>query len=263
MNAHAWLVLAAFGALLLAAALPLGRCLVAVMEGRLRFADPIEQPLYRLCGVRPEAEMGWLQYAFALLLFNALGVLAVYALQRLQQWLPLNPQGMANVTPDSAFNTAVSFATNTNWQGYSGEQTMSYLTQMLGLAVQNFLSAATGIVVVIALIRGLARHSAQGIGNAWVDLTRVTLWVLLPLSFLQRVDHRLPDSAGPEGRALPAAGRRRPAAQQPADLRPGRRGGPLRGHQGHRSAAGRRRPGLTRRLSCDNCFAPPRACSSC
>jgi len=184
MNAHAWLVLAAYGALLLAAALPLGRCLVAVMEGRLRFADHIEQPLYRLCGVRPEAEMGWLQYAFALLLFNALGVLAVYALQRLQQWLPLNPQGMANVTPDSAFNTAVSFATNTNWQGYSGEQTMSYLTQMLGLAVQNFLSAATGIVVVIALIRGLARHSAQGIGNAWVDLTRVTLWVLLPLSFV-------------------------------------------------------------------------------
>ena len=184
MNAHAWLGLAAYGALLLAAALPLGRCLVAVMEGRLRFADPIEQPLYRLCGVRPEAEMGWLQYAFALLLFNALGVLAVYALQRLQQWLPLNPQGMANVTPDSAFNTAVSFATNTNWQGYSGEQTMSYLTQMLGLAVQNFLSAATGIVVVIALIRGLARHSAQGIGNAWVDLTRVTLWVLLPLSFV-------------------------------------------------------------------------------
>jgi len=187
MNAHAWLVLAAFGALLLAAALPLGRCLVAVMEGRLRFADHIEQPLYRLCGVRPEAEMGWLQYAFALLLFNALGVLAVYALQRLQQWLPLNPQGMANVTPDSAFNTAVSFATNTNWQGYSGEQTMSYLTQMLGLAVQNFLSAATGIVVVIALIRGLARHSAQGIGNAWVDLTRVTLWILLPLSFVYAV----------------------------------------------------------------------------
>ena len=184
MNAHAWLVLAAYGALLLAAALPLGRCLVAVMEGRLRFADHIEQPLYRLCGIRPGAEMGWLQYAFAILLFNALGVLAVYALQRLQQWLPLNPQGMANVTPDSAFNTAVSFATNTNWQGYSGEQTMSYLTQMLGLAVQNFLSAATGIVVVIALIRGLARHSAQGIGNAWVDLTRVTLWVLLPLSFV-------------------------------------------------------------------------------
>jgi len=184
MNLHAWLVLAAFGALLLAAALPLGRYLVAVMEGRLRFAGRIEQPLYRLCGIRPGAEMGWLQYAFAILLFNALGVLAVYALQRLQQWLPLNPQGMASVTPDSAFNTAVSFATNTNWQGYSGEQTMSYLTQMLGLAVQNFLSAATGIVVVIALIRGLARHSAQGIGNAWVDLTRVTLWVLLPLSFV-------------------------------------------------------------------------------
>ena len=115
--------------------------------------------------------MGWLRYALAILLFNLLGVLAVYALQRLQLWLPLNPQGMGNVSPDSSFNTAISFVANTNWQGYSGEQTMSYLTQMLGLAVQNFLSAATGSVVVIALIRGFARHSAQGIGNAWVDLT--------------------------------------------------------------------------------------------
>ena len=116
--------------------------------------------------------MGWLHYALAILLFNALGVLAVYALQRLQLWLPLNPQAMANVTPDSSFNTAVSFVTNTNWQGYGGESTMSYLTQMLALAVQNFFSAATGIVVVIALIRGFARHTAKSIGNAWVDLTR-------------------------------------------------------------------------------------------
>ena len=125
--------------------------------------------------------MGWLHYALAILLFNLLGVLAVYALQRLQLWLPLNPQGMANVSPDSSFNTAVSFVTNTNWQGYAGESTMSYLTQMLALAVQNFLSAATGIVVVIALIRGFARHTAQTIGNAWVDLTRITLYVLLPI----------------------------------------------------------------------------------
>jgi K+-transporting ATPase ATPase A chain len=184
VNAHAGLVLALFGALLLAAAPPLGRYLAAVMEGRLGFAARVERPLLRLCGVRTEAEMGWLQYALAILLFNALGLLALYALQRLQQGLPLNPQGLPNVAPESAFNTAVSFATNTNWQGYSGEQTMSYLTQMLGLTVQNFLSAATGIAVVVALIRGLARHSAQGLGNAWVDLTRATLWILLPLSFV-------------------------------------------------------------------------------
>ena len=128
--------------------------------------------IYRLSGVDPAAEMGWKKYAIALLLFNALGALAVYALQRLQLWLPLNPQQFANVSPDSSFNTAVSFVTNTNWQGYSGESTMSYLTQMAGLAVQNFLSAATGIVVAVALIRGFARHSAKTIGNFWVDVTR-------------------------------------------------------------------------------------------
>jgi len=111
----------------------------------------------------------------------------VYALQRLQLWLPLNPQAMANVSPDSSFNTAVSFATNTNWQGYSGESTMSYLTQMLGLTVQNFFSAATGIVVVITLIRGFARHTAKTIGNAWVDLSRITLYVLLPISLVYAV----------------------------------------------------------------------------
>jgi len=183
MNAHAWLVLTAYGVLLLALAYPLGTYVACVMEGRLRFAGRVEGVLYRLCGIKPDTDMGWLQYAMAILLFNGLGVVAVYALQRLQLWLPLNPQSMPNVSPDSSFNTAVSFVTNTNWQGYSGEQTMSYLTQMLGLAVQNFFSAATGIVVAIALVRGLARHSAQGIGNAWVDLTRVTLWILLPISF--------------------------------------------------------------------------------
>src|ERR1700712_5793657 len=154
------------------------------MEGRFRLAGRIEGGLYRLCGIDAGTEMGWLQYALAILLFNALGVLVVYALQRLQLWLPLNPQALANVSADSSFNTAIAFATNTNWQGYSGEQTMGYLTQMLGLSVQNFLSAATGIVVVIALIRGFARHSANSIGNAWVDLTRITLWVLLPVSFV-------------------------------------------------------------------------------
>jgi K+-transporting ATPase ATPase A chain len=185
MSARAWLLLAVYSAVLLALAFPLARYLARVMDGRpLPWAGRIEARLYRLCGIDPQVEMGWLRYALALLLFNGLGVVAVYALQRLQAWLPLNPQGLANVPPDSSFNTALSFVTNTDWQGYVGESTMSYLTQMLGLAVQNFLSAATGIAVVAALVRGLARHSAQGIGNAWVDLTRATLWVLLPLSFV-------------------------------------------------------------------------------
>jgi K+-transporting ATPase ATPase A chain len=184
VNTHAWLLLAAYLVVLTAIAWPLGRWITTAMDGRLRFATRIEAPLYRICGIDVTAEMDWLRYALAVLLFNGLGVLAVYALQRLQLWLPLNPQGMANVTPDSSFNTSVSFATNTNWQGYVGEATMSYLVQMLGLAVQNFFSAATGIVVVVALVRGLARHSAQGIGNAWVDLTRITLWVLLPISIV-------------------------------------------------------------------------------
>ena len=187
MTTHGWTLLAVYGVVLLLLAIPTGRYIAHVMEGRLRFAGRVESGFYRLCGIQADAEMGWLQYALAILLFNGLGVLAVYALQRLQLWLPLNPQAMGNVTPDSSFNTAVSFVTNTNWQGYGGETTMSYLTQMLGLSVQNFLSAATGIVVVVALIRGFARHSARSIGNAWVDLTRVTLWILLPLSFVYAV----------------------------------------------------------------------------
>jgi len=191
MTTHAWLLLAAYLIVLLALAWPLGAWLAAVMDPPvepdaprslpLRLGAPFERIVYRACGIDASREMGWLAYAIAIVLFNAIGVLAVYALQRLQQWLPLNPQGFASVTPDSSFNTAVSFVTNTNWQGYSGESTMSFLTQMLGLAVQNFFSAATGIVVVIALIRGLARHAAGSVGNAWVDLTRVTLYVLLPI----------------------------------------------------------------------------------
>ncbi|MDG4548971.1 MAG: potassium-transporting ATPase subunit KdpA [Candidatus Contendobacter sp.] len=187
MTPHAWLLLGLYLLVLFVLVKPLGIYIANVVEGRswaLRLGSPIEAVIYRLGGVRKESKMGWLQYALALLLFNALGVFAVYALQRLQLWLPLNPQQMANVSPDSAFNTAVSFVTNTNWQGYAGETTMSYLTQMLALTVQNFLSAATGIVVVIALIRGFARHTAQDIGNVWVDLTRVTLYVLLPLSLV-------------------------------------------------------------------------------
>jgi K+-transporting ATPase ATPase A chain len=165
-------------------AIPTGRYIANVMEGKFGFLSRIEGGIYRLCGVKADADMGWLQYALAILMFNGLGVLVVYALQRVQVWLPLNPQAMANISPDSSFNTAISFVTNTNWQGYSGEQAMSYLTQMLALAVQNFFSAATGIVVVIALIRGFARHTMKGIGNAWVDITRVTMWILLPISFV-------------------------------------------------------------------------------
>jgi len=174
--------------LVLAAVKPLGLYMAKVFEGApvwpLRLGAPLERAIYRLCGVEPAREMGWKEYAAGLLLFNALGGLTVYLLQRCQQWLPLNPQKFANLSPDSAFNTAVSFITNTNWQGYSGESAMSYLTQMAGLAVQNFLSAASGIVVAIVLIRGLARHSVQTIGNLWSDLTRTTLYVLLPLALV-------------------------------------------------------------------------------
>ena len=184
MTSHAWLLLGAYLLILLATAPPLGLYLAHVMEGErifaLRFGQRFEGLVYRVCGIHAEDDMDWRHYALAVLAFNALGVFAVYALQRLQLVLPLNPQSLPNIGPDSAFNTGLSFVTNTNWQAYVGEATMSYLTQMLGLAVQNFFSAATGIVVVIALIRGFARRSVGTIGNAWVDLTRITLYVLLP-----------------------------------------------------------------------------------
>ncbi len=193
MTAAAWTLLAVFLGLLLILAWPLGRWLAALCEGRMpRWIARVEAPLYRLAGVEPNASMGWMGYALALLAFNALGALVVYGLQRLQALLPLNPAGLPAVSGDSAFNTALSFATNTNWQGYAGESTMSYLTQMLALTVQNFLSAATGIAVAFALIRGFAARGEAGrrsarfgaIGNAWADLTRLTLWLLLPLSFV-------------------------------------------------------------------------------
>jgi K+-transporting ATPase ATPase A chain len=187
MSDHAWILLGLYLTILLLTVKPMGFYIAYVMEGRFKLGGMIERPLYRLCGIRQDEEMGWLKYAFAILLFNLLGVLTVYALQRLQAYLPLNPQTFQNVSPDSAFNTALSFATNTNWQAYSGEATMSYLPQMLALTVQNFFSAATGIVVVIALIRGFARHTAQTVGNAWVDLTRITLYVLLPVSIVYAV----------------------------------------------------------------------------
>ena len=185
MNSLAWINLGLFMALLLLAAWPLAGWLHRVAEGRLpRWMGAVEGGLFRLAGVKPAEGQHWKQYAIALLLFNFIGVLAVYALQRFQGLLPLNPQGMAAITPDSAFNTAISFVTNTNWQGYGGESAMSYLSQMLALTVQNFVSAATGIAVVFALIRGFAGKSLATIGNFWADLSRITLWVLLPISFV-------------------------------------------------------------------------------
>jgi K+-transporting ATPase ATPase A chain len=185
MTSSGWGLLALYLLILLAAAWPLGIWLARLSSGNLPlWMLRIEAPLFRLAGTSVDQPMKWPHYALALLAFNLLGVLAVYALQRLQLWLPLNPAGMGAVSPDSAFNTAVSFATNTNWQGYAGESTMSYLTQMLALSVQNFFSAATGIAVVFALFRGFAARSTSAIGNFWVDLTRVTAWLLLPLSLV-------------------------------------------------------------------------------
>ncbi|MBP9804814.1 MAG: potassium-transporting ATPase subunit KdpA [Candidatus Accumulibacter sp.] len=184
MNHHAWLLLGLFmiALLLLVRPVGIGIARVMMMGNRETWVSRFEEAVFRACGIQRDEDMSWRKYALAVLLFNALGLLVVYALQRLQVWLPLNPQELANVSADSSFNTAVSFVTNTNWQGYGGESTMGYLTQMLGLTVQNFLSAATGIVVAIAFIRGFARHSAAGIGNAWVDLFRATSWILVPLS---------------------------------------------------------------------------------
>ena len=185
MSPSSWGLLALYLAVLLLASWPLGIWLARLCSGQLpRWMHKFEAPLYRLAGTSADKPMNWSHYALALLAFNALGVLVVYALQRLQVWLPLNPAGMAAVSPDSAFNTAVSFVSNTNWQGYAGESTMSYFTQMLALAVQNFLSSATGIAVLFALFRGFAARSTGVIGNFWVDLTRITAWLLLPLSFV-------------------------------------------------------------------------------
>ena len=188
MTGQSWELLALFLALTLLCVKPLGLYLSKVVAGEAvgpaRIGGAFERLIYRLCGVDPAVEMSWQRYAIALLVFNALGGVLLYVLQRLQYVLPLNPQHFAGVPPDTAFNTAISFITNTNWQSYTPESSLSYLTQMMGLAVQNFLSAATGIAVAVALIRGLARHSARTIGNFWVDLTRVTLYVLLPIAAL-------------------------------------------------------------------------------
>jgi potassium-transporting ATPase potassium-binding subunit len=188
MTLNGWLQIALYVGVLVLCVKPLGLYMARVFNGERTFLDPVLRPverlIYKVSGVDQRQEQHWTTYTAAMLLFNLAGFVLLYALQRLQHVLPLNPQGFGPPSPESAFNTAVSFTSNTNWQSYAGESTMSYLSQMAGLTVQNFLSAAVGIVLAIALIRGFARRSAQTVGNFWVDLVRTTLWILLPLSFI-------------------------------------------------------------------------------
>ena len=188
MTLNGWLQVALYAGVLALCVKPLGLYMARVFSGERTWLNPVLHPaerfIYKVSGVDPRQEQHWTTYTAAMLLFNLAGFVLLYALQRLQHVLPLNPQALDSVAPDLAFNTAVSFTANTNWQAYSGESTMSYLVQMAGLTVQNFLSAATGIALAIALIRGFARRSAQTLGNFWVDMVRSTLWVLLPLSLV-------------------------------------------------------------------------------
>jgi len=188
MFANDFMQLGVFLVLLLGLSWPLGKHIAAVLEGRKhplsRALGWLERGLYRVCGVDPAREMDWKGYALAMFLFNVAGFAALYLLLRVQGWLPLNPDSQAGMAPDLAFNTAMSFATNTNWQAYGGESAISHLTQMLGLTVHNFVSAATGIAVLAALIRGLTRRETRTIGNFWVDLVRSTLYILLPLALV-------------------------------------------------------------------------------
>ena len=188
MNSNSFLQITFYVATLLLLAKPLGGYMANVYQNKPTFLTnllaPLETFIYRLSGINREEEMRWTDYAISLLMFNLLGFVAVFVLQLAQADLPFNPQNLPNVSADSAFNTAVSFATNTNWQGYAGETTMSYFTQMFGLTVQNFVSAATGMAVLVALVRGFIRRNAESIGNFWVDLTRSTLYILMPLSLV-------------------------------------------------------------------------------
>src|SRR5271170_281035 len=188
MTANGWLQSLIFFALLLALMRPLGIYIARVLEGEHTFLSPVLRPIerliYKLSGIRPEEEMTWRKYSVALLLFSFVSLLLTYVIERAQVWLPLNPQHLAGIAPDLAWNTAVSFTTNTNWQAYTPETTMSYFTQMAGLAYHNFISAAVGIVLAIAVIRGIARRERDTIGNFWVDLTRCLFWILLPVCLI-------------------------------------------------------------------------------
>src|ERR1035438_10326567 len=188
MSVNGWLQFAVFSLILLASVRPVGIYLARVLEGERTWLTPVFRPierlLYKLCGINAKEEMNWREYAYALLGFSAVTLLLTYGLERLQNFFPWNPQHLANVGPDLAWNTAASFTTNTNWQSYTPETTMSYLTQMAGLATHNFWSAAMGIAVAVALIRAIKRTGSGTIGNFWVDMTRTLLYVLLPASII-------------------------------------------------------------------------------
>jgi K+-transporting ATPase ATPase A chain len=223
MTLSGWVQIALYLVILTALVVPLGRFMARVFEGEPTFLSPVFRPveafLYRAAGVDQTREQHWLTYTGAMLLFNAAGFLLAYALQRFQAVLPLNPAGMSAVAPDLAFNTAVSFTSNTNWQNYGGESTMSYLTQMAALTTQNFVSAATGIALAIALIRAFARASGKTVGNFWVDLTRTTLYVLLPLSMVAAlflVWQGVPQNVGPYVDATTLEGATQTISQGPA-----------------------------------------------
>lgn len=218
MTANGLLQIALFCIVIIVLTKPLGAFMTRVFAGEMRFLAPVERVIYRVCGINPREDQHWTVYAISMLLLNGVGFAFLYALMRLQNLLPLNPQGFGAVAPDLSFNTAISFVTNTNWQNYAGESTMSYLTQMAGLTVQNFLSAATGIALAVALIRGFARRSASGIGNFWVDLTRCTLYILLPLSFiiaLFLVTQGMPQNFNPYVAATTLEGAHQTIAQGP------------------------------------------------
>src|SRR5229473_3364759 len=188
MTANGWFQIGLFLLVIFAITKPLGIFMARVFNREKTFPDlplrPMERLIYRLTGVREEREMRWTEYGTAMLLFSAASMLLLYVMERMQHWLLFNPQKLANVSPDLAWNTAASFTTNTNWQSYTPETTMSYLTQMAGLTVHNFVSAAAGIVLAVALIRGFARRSAKTIGNFWVDMTRCVFYILLPISVI-------------------------------------------------------------------------------
>ncbi|HEY5348001.1 MAG TPA: potassium-transporting ATPase subunit KdpA, partial [Rhizomicrobium sp.] len=217
MTANGWIQIALFCLAVTLCVKPLGLYMARVFDGEILFLRPIERVLYRLCGVKGE-EQHWTTYTVAMLAFSIAGFLSLYLMQRLQAVLPFNPQGMAATTPDLSFNTAISFITNTNWQSYSGETTLGYLVQMLGLTVHNFVSAATGIALALALIRGFARRSAKTVGNFWVDLTRCALYVLLPMSLLMAlflVWQGVPQNLGAYTQAMGLEGIKQMIAQGP------------------------------------------------
>jgi K+-transporting ATPase ATPase A chain len=222
MTVNGWIQILIFCAIIIALVAPLGAYMTRVFNGERTFLSPVLRPveiaLYRVAGIDEGREQHWLTYTVAMLFFHVAGFLFLYALMRFQEFLPLNPQGMTAVAPDLAFNTSVSFISNTNWQNYGGESTMSYLVQMLGLTHQNFLSGATGIAIAVALIRGFARASARTVGNFWVDLTRSTLYVLLPICVIGAialVALGVPQNLSPYVEATTLEGARQTIAQGP------------------------------------------------